>query len=266
MCVDGTISSSLRAMLDPAYYEREIVKEAKIMGEGNGPVGDQIGKFVKCFYDGGAIDEESYEALHSYAVNEVKKADVIVLDANTNDIALYLFRRISGLMGVSFLGGQYYYKERVSDLEDLSDRQRSSLKVIREELTDIAGKTDDPLVDGVIDTIMYCYAISVINFSRNVKMIRELNPDAKIIVPSLFNGLAGISMTIGNTGVDISAMYEILVQGINTNIKALDENSPNYYIADVPIKLHTINNEFQEAESFDEFIKSEYGQAYLNFL
>ena len=266
MCVDGTISSSLRAMLDPSYYEREIAKEARIMGEGNGPVGDQIGKIKKYFYNGGAIEKESYTALHNYAVNEVKNADVIVLDANTNDIALYMFRRISGLMGVSFLGGQYYYKERVSDLENLTDKRRSSLKVIREELMEVAGKPDDPLVDGVIDTIMYCYANSVTNFSENVKMIRELNPDAKIIVPSLFNGLAGISMTIGNTGVDISDMYEILVQGINTNIKALDENSSNYYMADVPIRIHTINSEFQEAESLDEFIKSEYGQSYLNFL
>ncbi len=266
MCVDGTISSSLRAMLDPAYYEREIAKEARIMGEGKGPVGDQIGKIKKYFYNGGAIEEESYTALHNYAVNEVKNADVIVLDANTNDIALYMFRRISGLMGISFLGGQYYYKERVSDLEDLTDKRRSSLKVIREELMDVAGKPDDPLVDGVIDTIMYCYASSVTNFSENVKMIRELNPDAKIIVPSLFNGLAGISMTIGNTGVDISDMYEILVQGINTNIKALDENSPNYFIADVPVRIQTINKEFQEAESFEDFVKSEYGQSYLNFL
>ena len=234
LSIDALTSDGARAILDPAYCDREMEQEARVLDGGKGPVTDQIEMYTEQFYDGGAISEPTYDALHSYAVNTIKNADVLVYDANMNNIALYMFRRLSGIVGASFLGGGDYYKERVSELEDLSDRQRSTLKVLREELEKAVGMTDNKQIDDVIETILYCYADCVINFSANIKTIRKLNPDAKIIVTSLYNGLGGFEFKVGDTGADLEAMYQILVQAVNAYVKAIDENSPNYYIADVP--------------------------------
>ena len=77
-----------RAMLDPDYYARSIVYERDLMGEGEGPVDYLITRYSQALYDGSAIPENTYDALHSYTEAEVKKADVIVLDVCMNNVAL----------------------------------------------------------------------------------------------------------------------------------------------------------------------------------
>ena len=269
LCLDGLMTDSLRAMLDPDYYEKCIAYERELLGKGGGPVDSHVSQYIKNLYNGNAIAENTYDALNRYTLDEVKKADVLVLDTCMNSISLYLFRRVTSLVGIDIAGGKGYYKQKISDIADisgLSDKNLSRLTVLEKEVLDYLGDPDDKLTKGIVEAILYTYANCVTNFTEDLKLIRSLNPDAKIIVPGLYTAMRGDKVTIGGKEMDLGKLNEMLVQAINAYIRAIDDNSPNYYFADTPLTIHNIEDQFQEAESFEDFVASERGRHYLNAL
>ena len=259
LCIDGMMATEFRAMLDSDYYEKAKAEEDEVYGDRKGMINMLTPQYIEFLYNGGATNEKSYEAIHEYTVESVKDADVVVMDVCMNNFALYVVRRIASITGSDAYNSENYAKVNVEDIEELSDRTRSTLKVLREELGGMLG--DNPIMKGIVDMMLFTYAHCATNLSEDVKIVRQLNPDAKIIVCGLYNPSRGYTIKVDGKEVDLGKLYDVMIRAMDTYIRALDVNSPNYYYADVPDDLTRMEELCQASESYDDLVSTPGGAA-----
>ena len=300
MCINGMRTDELRALLDEKYYEAVYEWEYNTSrpdkehdpGE-TGDIGyltNHIREFVADLGDGGAkvdgvpVDttptngrsndglpgDDGYRRASEYAKREIKNADVIVVDVCMNNFGTYMAERVGGKMNVPGKGyARNYYQQKVEDLPGVSE---TTLKLVN-QFKNILSKAAPSIADGAagefVDAFTFCFAQFVTNFPVDIEMIREINPDAKIIVVGVYNTLDGVNLVFGD-GEDEQKIPLGTVAGkgfdlVNTYIRGIDKNSNNYYFADVSGGIETCMDQIRSAESLEELMApGTSGEALMN--
>ncbi len=264
--MNGMRTDELRAFLDKDYYEEASGREWKYAQkwiDDNGLTGDaadpekykgflnsHLSWYMGDFSDSGA-GEPNYDAASQYVKNSIKDADVVVLDLCGNSFGTYMGYRLMAVMGMNDRYRSNTY-ETINDVEDLPPELRNQITSIVDAA---ASKTDvlsNPIVRQIFDIFMYSVADCIVNFSADVEMVRELNPDAKIIAVGLNNPMAGLKLEMGDQSVDIGKLAWGLYSVVNTYVKSFDKNANNYFYASIPEETTSFASSIAKAETFED--------------
>ena len=276
MCFGGTRTDELRALLDNEYYEKinqyEIDNTA-VHGAGVGFVTDHIRDYTSAMHLGGAKVNghlvDSVVDAQAYTKQEVEKADVIVVDVCTNNFGTYLARRIAGRMQVQGFNEAFlYYKQTIDDIDDLSAENKARINKLRKSLLSYLkiDENDDSnmMIVEFMDALLFCYASCLTNYSADIELLREINPDAKIIAVGIFNSLQGTTLVVDGKDVALGDFGNIIFNSINAYMKAIDKNSDKYYFADVTGGIETFVDQIAKAESLEDIEKDKDGRHFMD--
>lgn len=277
LTLNGMRTNELRGMLDKEYYDAECEREHDNVDSvsGKGFFRDHMSSFQSALKDGEAGTDGSYSSTKEYFVNQIEKADVITIDVCNNNFGTYMAERLAGLINVP--GKEYggkYNNQKIDQL-DMNQELAEKINALKAEsfemLKDMIGLDDDMknLAESLVDTLMYCVADCIINLSADIELIREINPNARLIVVGTYNGYDGFKLTQGEkTILNLGDIAEKYLGLVNSYIKFFDKNNDNIYYADLSSGVSTIidelcagnitttDNEYALDNMTDDFIKS----------
>ena len=225
--LNGMRTDEFRAILDEDFYMRAFNREKEKTWyyetdeEGNkvlsklGFLSDRVNCFVQALGHGGATVDvngtqvpvwteddninidgkegifglegtsgEAYFRAQKYVKEKVQNANVIVIDNCVNNFGTYLAHRVGA-------------EHRVGDHDGVAGADSYVWKVVKKLQDKLLGDNSllkNAIAKELLNAFIFCYADCVTNFSAQMEIIRELNPDAKIIVVGLYNPLEGLKV------------------------------------------------------------------------
>lgn len=84
-----------------------------------------------------------------------------------------------------------------------------------------------------VDLLVQGYVGAVIYFTKNMEIIRTLNPDCDIVVAGLHNYLDFLKVTVEGQELDLGSVYGALLGAFNVYTGGLCSRADNYYYADL---------------------------------
>lgn len=223
--IAGMRSDEIRKFLDPSF---ELDKLGKVN------VDNYTGAYLSCF---GLDPYELYPAA-------VKDADLITLDCCMNNFIDYFFYRLSAIM----TGDEYkieYYNDKIELTTPGAD------KLVSDIANMLSGFLPDGMVKGICDAFAYCYCDFCTNFSNIIRIIRELNSKAQVIVCGPFNPFGGIVIEYNGVELDMGELFALLMGLLDTYITVLDENCGRYSYVNLSFGLETVNDVYVKAKTVE---------------
>ena len=288
MTFNGMRTNELHGLLDPEYAKEAYDEERRILSKDGTETVPQLGFYeehirsiVGCMGDGGALVDmedgqgevpvwksgeprdphsKAYERAHKYVVEEIKKADVIVVDVCMNNFGTYLACRLSGNYGIpGYEDRKNLILQTPETIVGASPEVVKNANKIKETLQKMVPMVkDNENIQFIIDSFIYCLIDAMTNMSADVELIREINPNAKIITVGVYNTLDGISTVVNDKEYDFAGITAKGFSLLNTYIKGIDKNSSNYYYADVQSNVETFMNQIVNSEeSYADFISDD---------
>ncbi len=159
----------------------------------------------------------SLEATKADYRTSIANADLITLDIGVNNFGVYLSNEITspGWLGhdVSAIDSEYvvYYDQLAEWL--------------LAEVPELAGYKD------MIDTVAYAYLGFISNFDKSVEKIRELNPDATIVVVPVQCIIPDLKLDMNGSIIDLGAVVSELTNAANIYTAHLSPYHNEYYYA-----------------------------------
>ena len=156
------------------------------------------------YYTG--IDND--DVLKAFYQDAVKDADIITLGIGNASFGAFFLSRVTSMLGV--MGGslteeqkaQYTLENALKLLDNEEEKEiiRGISKKISETMNSFVSEEYAKTyhIDEVSELLSYTAAGFIINFSRSVDKIVELNPDAEIILVGLMNTTYGMTITLDN--------------------------------------------------------------------
>ena len=276
------------------YYEENEAGE-KVL-KATGFLGDHINDFVMALGHGGATVEENgkevpvwtsednitidgltgiyglegtsgeaYFRAQKYVKEEIKNADIIIVDNVMNNFGTYFANRIAGAAGVPGKEAESTYsKQTLDDIDEILGTDWKQINKIKNVLLKAAGLSSNPIGKEMIDGFLYCYADATANFSAEMDIIKKLNPDAKIIVVGPYNSLEGVKLNLGGQVIDLGTVMGKAFDAVSLYLRALDKHCDEYYFADLSMSIETFMTKIAESDSFEEFVEDEEGKTLLD--
>ena len=146
--------------------------------------------------------------LKAFYQDAVKDADVITLGIGNASFGAFFLSRVTSMLGV--MGGslteqqkaQYTLENALKLLDNEEEKEiiRGISKKISETMNSFVSEeyAETYHIDEVSELLSYTAAGFIINFSRSVDKIVELNPDAEIILVGLMNTTYGMTIDLEN--------------------------------------------------------------------
>lgn len=238
--ISGMRSDEIRKYLEPSY---ELDKLGKV----------HVGNYTSTYNNFFNLDP--YELYQ----DAVRDADLITLDCCMNNFLDYFFYRISAVLS----GDEYeldFYNDKIELTAPGADKLVSDITNL------LSGFLPEGMVKGICDAFGYCYCDFCTNFSNIIRVIRELNHNAQIIVCGPFNPFTGIILEYNGVDIDLGDLYAILMGLLDTYITVLDENRGSYNYVNLSFGIDIANSVIAKAESvegltpvmLERFVKSIY--------
>ena len=156
------------------------------------------------YYTG--IDND--DVLKAFYQDAVKDADIITLGIGNASFGAFFLSRVTSMLGV--MGGslteeqkaQYTLENALKLLDNEEEKEiiREISNKVSETMNSFVSKEEAEKyhVDEVSGLLSYTAAGFIVNFSKSVDKIVELNPDAEIILVGLMNTTYGMTIDLGN--------------------------------------------------------------------
>ena len=180
------------------------------------------------------VNDVTVENAANVAFTEsIKKADCITLDTTMNNFGTYLCSRLMSLVGME---KPENYSESVDEIGpgldiDVTKVEAKVKELIAQYLPADLGLPQE-MINGLLDMFVYCYCDFRVNFQENIRLIRELNPDAKLLVFGAYNGMAGLKCDIAGYNVDFGALWGAYMGLVNTFITTTSKYNDQYTYVD----------------------------------
>ena len=219
--ISGSRSNEIRAILDPSYTGD--IRTQGYFGEYG-----TFGYFERIFDLGGKSFREFY-------TDEIKSADVITLDCLMN---AFTDEFVDHAMAV--LDGDYetlaLYGGTTADLLGrITPGAKKLLDGMAKQFISLLGdKLPGEMIEGLLDALTYCFCDLFINFSEVVRLIRELNPDARLLVGGTFNPFRGLSAELMGVELDVGSLCAVLLGTVDAYISAIEPRRNEYSYFSVP--------------------------------
>ena len=264
LCLSGMRTDELRALLDNNYYEKikAFEKDNIAAGGKTGFLTDHMDlQFKPALSHGGAkLDDGTpvteINTMQAYTKQEIEKAEVIVMDCCMNNFGTYLAERLSGLVpGLGYDYAEKYGNQTIEDIDDIPIEVRNIISKIRAKMKE-EGLLDDQTAF-IADTMLFCYADAMTNFTYDMAKIRQLNPDAQIIVVGLYSSFDGINIVVDGHKINLGTISKFAFGLFNNYLRTFDPNRPEYYYADLSGGVDTFMGEMMTGDP-SEYVKNEY--------
>lgn len=274
LTLQGMRTDEFRAILDPSFREKAQEKghEHYTDDEGTDIGGDQFNRDHMQMYD--EWFNKNFDTLVSKGdttlkredlvegtpivtavfTEAIKNAEVIVVDTTMNNFGTYLCQRLESILGEMDGWKVDDYSETVEDLaEELKALgfDVAAAKAAIKELLVKNGIELPEMIDQFLEMFLYCYCDFCVNFSANMAMLLELNPNAKIIVVGAYNSMSGLKATLGDTDVDFGALWGSFMGLVNTFITT-NAYADKYCYADCTGNIQTFINSMNLAKAADD--------------
>ena len=151
---------------------------------------------------------DNNDVLKAFYQDAVKDADIITLGIGNASFGAFFLSRVTSMLGV--MGGslteqqkaQYTLENALKLLDNEEEKEiiRGISKKISETMNSFVSEeyAEKYHIDEVSELLSYTAAGFIINFSRSVDKIVELNPDAEIILVGLMNTTYGMTIDLEN--------------------------------------------------------------------
>ena len=267
LVTEGMRIDELRCVLDEAFYATAMQK---------GKAGDTYLKthvdefgwwfdqnLATVISDGYApemVSDDSFagvlglNVMNKVFTDAIRDADVITLDAGTNNFGTYLSYRLQAIMS-NDPEAAAAYSETIDDLANEAGIDISALSAAVKKV--FAGVIPEGLpVDALLDTLVYCYCDFCVNFTKTVELIRSINTkNAKLIVVGTMNPMEGLVATMDGIQIDAGALWGTYMGLVNSFITTLCPYNSNYFFADCSKGINTFVQAFIDAESYEDMDK-----------
>lgn len=201
-------------------------------------------------------DSEAIAAIRAQYVNAVTDADVISIALGTNDFCNYVTSRICGLLGINSSKDDDHVEDLVMD-EQLKTQVASLREVLKAKLADLLNDdTTAAFANEVIDAYLYAFANYAINIKADFELIRELNPNAKIIIVGLPDPENGFVINYGDTKINLGDIMQFINGMFDLLQASYTYNDANCYFAEIPNHTTSFFDELQENNISDYFLES----------
>lgn len=206
------------------------------------------------------------ESLHDLFVEEIKSADLITIDAVMNSFTDYLQSRLSEIDFSMAENGDnaesevvnekvYRYNDSLADvIGQISPEMDALIKPVVAAFSNAFGDvlTKNQLTVAT-DAIVYACASCFVNFTELVKLVRELNPDARILVSGGYNAVPGKSFVYGDMKINVNELLNVLNGALDAYITGIDPNRFYYSFIDVPEGIETFSEYIASADTMWDF-------------
>lgn len=171
--------------------------------------------------------EADLATLRAVYQNAIKEADVITLDMGINNFGVYVSNQ---------LGNEYG-----ETLEDIDPALAAKFNAAKAQVKQLAAQFSPNAVamlnqmDGMIDTLAYALAGFCVSFDVVMEKIRELNPDATVVVVSIQNLLTGLSVKVDgfDEALPLDKIFGAVINTANLYTASGSPYSDSYLYADV---------------------------------
>lgn len=244
----GMRYEELRFLLDPDYAGDEYTKWRFYDGT------DSLSKWFPAEYSkfDGVTYEKSITGLRNKYKDAIVNADLITLDLGINSFVTFVFNAL-------------LYNMFDVDFADLLDG------ACEEKFFEVRNKINDALVElsegkitkadlekvyAYTDVIPYAYIGYCANFDACIKIIRDLNPDAELVVVGMPKVSGMENVAIGNISLSVDKIFTMLLQSANMYSKYFSPYADLYYYADVAdVNVPTLSEDLMAYDG--EFLYSE---------
>ena len=287
MTFTGMRTDELRGILDPSFLE---IAKAKNGGNGDKFFTDHYSGMNEYFYDDtpdpltlarfaedrpdvsgcttiynmlklkGYVDYDVKDVTDKNAANvafteSIKKADCITLDTTMNNFGTYLCSRLMAIVG---MGDKSEYSESIEELGpgldiDVAKVEAKAKELIAQYLPEDLGLPEG-MVDGLLDMFVYCYCDFRVNFEENIRLIRELNPDAKLLVFGAYNGMDGLICDIGGMEVNFGKLWGAYMGLVNTFITTTCKYNDQYVYVDCTPGVRVFTGALAQDDAYPRYM------------
>ena len=264
--INGLRSDDLRAFLDRDYYDKAVAREQKYSEKWDREHGESMHyegflrhymkSYLKAFYDAGIIsNEQDYDGAAAYIKEQIRNADVIVLDLSSNNFGSYAGFRIAAAIGFGYPYALPNTYETVDDVDDLPQSVRNAIMNVRKKMMSRFEMLNTAAGQQMMDSFLYGFACCIVNFRAEMEWIMEnKKEDAKVITVGLDNPMDGFRLISDGRVLDFGEIAGNMFDIINVYIRAIDPNSDDYYYADISDGCTTVANCVRSAESFEALL------------
>ena len=159
----------------------------------------------------------------------VKNAELITVEVGMNNFGQFALQQIvsGGTLFDTDLTG-------IADAEKLSTFNTAK-GLIAPMISDTLGYSDDDNVELLIDTFAYAYVGYKTSFDAIIKNIRQLNPNAQIVVLGIPNMMEGMTATMpgSDSEMDLGKLFGMVVDLGNLYAASESPYNTEYYFAAV---------------------------------
>lgn len=237
MAASGMRTHELRMLLDDTYYGDRFT-EWRFFSQNK--------KYDGQLWFG---DKNELAGLRALYKEYISGADLITIDMGMNDLSTY---PLLGLLSPelyedAIYGFSYKPKPEFNDLiYTLTPAEAKTVNALKNSIRRIANivvRDDDTkatldTVNSITDTLTYALVSFIRNYDICMDLIRELNPDAKIIVMGVQNPVGELKIRLGNYTLPLGDILAVGVDAANIYLAEKSANEGDFVYTNCGVGSH----------------------------
>lgn len=234
--ISGARANDILAIIDPEYELDE--------------TGRDFMTYVYSMLESVCAEPLTGLDMHTLFVQEIESADLITLDCVMNSFTGELFDRFGALMSddpeLAAL-----YPEKISDLADkVSPGAKKLIDGFIENFKNTTGLAlPQNIATSAADILTYCYLDFCVNFSLLVDEIREINPDAKILVGGGYSPLGFLKLSYKGIEIESGSLCSAFMGLVNAYMAGVAPQRNEYTFINIPLDIETFHDYVAKADS-----------------
>lgn len=202
---EGSGTNEILRLLDPDYEPEAYFRE----------VSDRV---VEKYFDG----EAEFAKAQKQVRRDIQNSDLILLNCGSNDLFATVNTVFRKLMNNELDSVKATAKRKVLlKLKDTVDALVAEGQTAKAWTTIYQVLSTINMADDAVEALLECATRGYMNFQKNwgriAKTIHDINPDARVVVISLFNGTQGLGALPG-TNVSLGNVLDPIFEGMNARI------------------------------------------------
>ena len=202
-------------------------------------------------------DDEDMARIRAHYNIALDEAELITIALGTNNfgtgVQTSIYRAIEHHTGAALgdtIDYGYDLDALLEEFPNLKELYPSIEKKILEMFAETPMMKDMGFCDDCIKDIVRTYAYGILGFMANyeesLKLIREMNPDATIVVVGAMNMEEGLKFTLDGKTVDFGGIYDTLLSVGNAWLAGHVAEKDNVYYSEIDKPLDLIVNDMAE--------------------
>ena len=238
--ISGIRANEILAIIDPTYELDQTGKDAM--------------RYFKHMLEPVCCEPLTGLDLTTLFNQEIKSADLITLDCVMNSFTDCLISRVTSIMS-----GDPEEIELYSDsVSDIADRVSPGAKKLIDGFVESFKKSTGLVLPQntatqVTDALAYSYLDFCVNFSLLVDKIRELNPDAKLLVGGGYSPLNFLKLQYNGAVIDVGSLCSAFMGIVNAYMTGVAPQRDEYTFLDIPLNIETFRDYMAKADSVWDF-------------